>query len=1114
LELYHDAILFTKLVRVLNAYMTAFDSRYPNSLGTADYLPILVVFLSALGFVPMNTGLVYEIWDLMSRMSFERRYSVYKVVRVNGYNNHYKMLGQYHLVGKEMKAFLRRLSKDNMKLRGRVLARMAHSNPIIVCVFICEQAANYDNQIPVLIDVLRYVTPLLHDIMTFCIMDRLTQQTFSRLKDDGSTIASWLSNLASFSGQLYKKYSSTDLEPLINYVVNKIQEGGWEDLVILRELVQHMAGVEIIDDTVSAQQLEAHAGSDTLRAECGGFSNSTSIIPRTLKRSIVKLKDTVLESGKGRMMLLLLAKLRGSVTTLFDERELPNNHLILVTDSFDKCHEALLLLLRFFERNAPILIETENAIAKPSGKYLSVPNVERLVSYKIDPEVAFAIVRKGLTFLPTRKGEKDITLEERTQIALREIGDVTKMIPEEMLWKVVSKELYTTFWALDLYDIYVPTQTYNDSIEKLTKELEEVKRNSSSSNKKRADQIEGIVKNLNEDLYLQTKNHQRILEYFKSIKDSFFDQTDTEKISNYKIDFMVYFCQYCILPRCTMSSSDALYCAKFVELLHMVETPVFNTLQYLMKVSSSLIPSFLQCSTEQEALRIAGVLRSNFEMVEKWIQSEDSFKAACNKPGFRKFIDKEPENKIQLKEFQSKILFKAHEISTEKYLSFLSSDNYNLVRCALIVLTNLGNTKVYPKYRKDVSLLMAPTEKLKKQKADNVKVLASRYHSILVTLDQTLPDEPPPTPTTPAAVTVFTPTREPKEPSTPTVTITAATSTPTREPKEPSTPTEKPAPPKDKAFTPEPPKERPPAEKPTPPPKDNKKVPFTPPAPPLPSQQQKKKSRSPSPAPPSGPPPQPPSATSSAEELRKQLLESKKKNQEKGDGTTSRKSRSPAKDSRRDSRGSDNRSGKDSNKDVKSSPRDQRDQTSSRNEDQKNKRDSRGGYDNRDHRDNRDNRGGDNRDNNSNNRDNHRDNRDNRDSRRDSRGNDNKNTSDSRKENRNRDSTGSTSSTSSNSGSNRDRGTKRDREPESDNRETTPTSERDNKRRRTDDHQPRSSNSSRKSGGGSERPPSPPPPPTSTPPPPPPPSDPSNNSNDTKKKSRFKRPNSIASEDK
>ena len=47
------------------------------------------------------------------------------------------------------------------------------------------------------------------------------------------------------------------------------------------------------------------------------------------------------------------------------------------------------------------------------------------------------------------------------------------------------------------------------------------------------------------------------------------------------------FLQLCVFPRCRFTATDAIYCAKFVGMLHSLHTPNFSTLLFYDRVSNS-----------------------------------------------------------------------------------------------------------------------------------------------------------------------------------------------------------------------------------------------------------------------------------------------------------------------------------------------------------------------------------------------------------------------------------------------------------------------------------------------------------------------------------------------
>lgn len=75
----------------------------------------------------------------------------------------------------------------------------------------------------------------------------------------------FFTGLAVFCGTVFKKYS-IELTGLLQYVTNQLKAGKSSDLLVLREVVQKMSGIEISEE-VTMDQIEALAGGEMLRAE-------------------------------------------------------------------------------------------------------------------------------------------------------------------------------------------------------------------------------------------------------------------------------------------------------------------------------------------------------------------------------------------------------------------------------------------------------------------------------------------------------------------------------------------------------------------------------------------------------------------------------------------------------------------------------------------------------------------------------------------------------------------------------------------------------------------------------------------------------------------------------
>ena len=83
----------------------------------------------------------------------------------------------------------------------------------------------------------------------------------------------WLTALASFCGSVYKKHN-IELTGLLQYVANQLKAKHSLDLLIIKEIVAKMGGVEGAEE-MTAEQLEASSGGELLRQEAASFTQVT-----------------------------------------------------------------------------------------------------------------------------------------------------------------------------------------------------------------------------------------------------------------------------------------------------------------------------------------------------------------------------------------------------------------------------------------------------------------------------------------------------------------------------------------------------------------------------------------------------------------------------------------------------------------------------------------------------------------------------------------------------------------------------------------------------------------------------------------------------------------------
>ncbi|KAL7149573.1 hypothetical protein ABFS83_05G050400 [Erythranthe nasuta] len=758
--LYRDTLLMQKTTRVLRAYyLCAIDlvsdgdgAFISHSVTVGNQNPRLhlkdaklrieealgTCLLPSLQLIPANPAVGQEIWELMSVLPYEVRYRLYGEWEKD--DERFPMILVARQTARlDTRRILKRLAKENLKQLGRMVAKLAHANPMTVLRTIVHQIEAYRDMIAPVVDAFKYLTQLEYDILEYVVVERLAQGGREKLKDDGLNLSDWLQSLASFWGHLCKKYPSMELRGLFQYLVNQLKKGNGIELVVLQELIQQMANVQYTEN-MTEDQLDAMAGSDTLRYQATSFGVMRN--NKALIKSTNRLRDSLLakEEPKLAVPLLLLIAQHRSVVVI--KANVP--HIKMVCEQFDRCHGTLLQYVEFLC----------SAVTPTSTYALLIPTLDELVhQFHLDPEVAFLIYRPVMrlfkcqstssSFWPLECNEtvKSATAEKELEPTdsstelildlgssrkpiswLDLLGTVRTMLPPKA-WNSLSPDLYATFWGLTLYDLYVPRSRYDYEIAKLhaaLKALEELSDNSSSAIAKRKKDKERIQESLDR-LTLELHNHE---EHVESVRRRLAREKDTWLTScpdTLKIN--MEFLQRCIFPRCTFSMPDAVYCANFVNTLHSLGTPFFNTVNHIDVMICKTLQPMICCCTEYEVGRLGRFLFETLKTAYRWKSDESVYERECgNMPGFAVYYRYPNSQRVTYGQF-IKVHWKWSQRITKLLIQCLESAEYMEIRNALIMLTKISS--VFPVTRKSGINLEKRVAKIKSDEREDLKVLAT-----------------------------------------------------------------------------------------------------------------------------------------------------------------------------------------------------------------------------------------------------------------------------------------------------------------------------------------------------------------------------------------------------
>ncbi|KAF4085540.1 hypothetical protein AMELA_G00096270, partial [Ameiurus melas] len=269
------------------------------------------------------------------------------------------------------------------------------------------------------------------------------------------------------------------------------------------------------------------------------------------------------------------------------------------------------------------------------------------------------------------------------------------------VWDDLRPQFYATFWSLTMYDLSVPHNAYDREVNKLKMQIKAIDENTEmplNKKKKEKERCTALQDKLQEEEKKQLEHVQRVLHRLKLEKDNWLLAKST------KNETITKFLQLCLFPRCVFSAIDAVYCARFVELVHQQKTPNFCTLLCYDRVFSDIIYTVASC-TENESRRYGRFLCCMLETVTRWHSDKAIYEKECgNYPGFLTIFRAsgfDGGNKADQLDYENfrHVVHKWHYKLTKASVHCLETGEYTHIRNILIVLT-----KILPFYPKVLNL--------------------------------------------------------------------------------------------------------------------------------------------------------------------------------------------------------------------------------------------------------------------------------------------------------------------------------------------------------------------------------------------------------------------------
>merc|ERR1719468_911185 len=590
------------------------------------------VIFPSLSLMTSNCCIAEEVWSLLRHVPYEHRYRLYDSWKNETMDTQPLLIRAKATALESVKRIIKKMAKENVKHTGRQLGKLSHSTPGLIFQYVCSQVQVADNLISPIVDSMKYMTNLSFDVLGFCIIESLADPERNRTKTDGTSISMWLNNLAMFCGAVYKKYN-IELTGLLQYVANQLKAKNSLDLLIVKEVVNKMGGIEAVEE-MTAEQLEAFSGGELLRQEAGNFNQV-----KNTRKSSQRLKECLMEMNLAVPLVLLMAQ-QGSCVVYQETEEA---HLKLVGKLFDQCHDTLVQFGTFLANN----------LSQDDYSKVMPPLPQLLSKFYVNPDIAFFLARPMFNHLingqyeDIRKSDKQWRTKTLQEKQIKH-GEAARMIMEPLtkavvpvyptkIWEDISPQFLSTFWSPTIYDLYVPEQLYKKKIKELKDaptKLQDNRDLNSSKRKKETERLAILVEKLQEEEKKHKEHVERVMVRLKQEKDNWFLSRSAKTAKN---ETVTQFLQFCLFPRSIFTANDASYAAKFVRIIHQLKTPNFSTLILFDRTFCDITYTVTSC-TENKATRYGRFLCAMLETARRWHKDKLVFEEECS--GYPGFITK------------------------------------------------------------------------------------------------------------------------------------------------------------------------------------------------------------------------------------------------------------------------------------------------------------------------------------------------------------------------------------------------------------------------------------------------------------------------------------------
>ncbi|KAI0563514.1 THO complex subunit 2 [Gracilaria domingensis] len=602
------------------------------------------MILTAFTIFQSNTGLANAIWDVLKELPHATGWKLYGYLQ----NDVAKTCAVYKVVADrtsyEMKYILKRITTDNAGSFLTSVAKLTTGRALPAFNATLDRVQGYPAEtvtISPVIEACWNCNNLAIDMFLYLLLDRMTNSERYRLKEDGVNTAQWYATLSLFLGTGLRKL------PVTSHQIDADLEFLYTTLVVCEEALLMTALSDIIrcvsdiemDINITTRQSKAKGGGKYLQEVISGMWGSLQPDPQSVGKqsiskpsandefslSLFRKHSSVLSCANLSLWSWDIIIIKIIKSTIYQEK-VHSMPVKLGANIVDMARTTLVQLCNFLDFS-PVGAREPVLDRKKLWQPLCAFGMTKMITeLNIPTFAAVEMMGLSLSFLDDEGNSSSMagstsTSKDRSIKVSR--GNLSKKEDAMEMDAKLDRDQPDAFEFSNMFaektkfsDISVAVDLYDSEANQLLvvkgtweKQVDMFRRHGDPERTNRSDmdlrRIREYTEQVQKEGEIVLRRKSRVHKTLSSNREKFSASHASENDTKATV---IAFIQECVLPKYKNSAPDAIFCARFVEMLLELDVPAMVYTEYFETFLQIVLLSLRGCS-DNEALGLLVLFR-------------------------------------------------------------------------------------------------------------------------------------------------------------------------------------------------------------------------------------------------------------------------------------------------------------------------------------------------------------------------------------------------------------------------------------------------------------------------------------------------------------------------